>query len=1060
MKQPLLKRFKYFLILHLLFLAATGAQAQGLAIKGRVTAENGEGLPGVTVLVKGTSNGTATDASGNYALNVANGTGTLVISFIGYTTQEVAINNRTTINVTLAPDAKALEEVVVVGYGTQKKETVTGSVAAVKGEDLQRSPSLNLTNSIAGRMPGVVAVNRSGEPGYDGSAIRIRGSNTLGNTGALVVIDGVPARQGGIERLNPADIENISVLKDASAAIYGSRAANGVILVTTKRGKAGKPELSYSFNQGFAQPTVIPKLANARQYAEMRNDLEIYTRVPVGQWKAATDAFRTQGSYTLPDGSVVNAAFKPDAFDKFGDPAYAWTHMDTDWYKATLKNWSPQSQHNLQLTGGSEKFKFLTSLGYQNQDAFYHNSATGYKQYDMRINLDAEITPYVKTTVGVLGRQENRFFPTVGAGAIFRMQMRGLPTMPARWPDGRPGPDIENGENPVVITTNETGYDRDNRGFLQTNGSVDITNPWISGLKLTLNAAVDKRIRNTKRWQIPWTLYSWDQKTFEADGVTPKLSGGRRGPADPNLNLGNEDRLDILLGSLLSYERKFGDHAVGALAGYQRETQRGDNFNAFRRYFISTAVDQINVGGNLERNNGGGAFERARLSYFGRFNYNFKEKYIAELLWRYDASDIFPVDTRYGFFPGIMAGWQISEENFFKNNVTFINYLKLRGSWGQMGNDDLGNEGNYNYLSTNAFGSYIIGGQEAPTLTENKVPNPNITWEVANNANIGLEGQLLQGKINFELDAFYNKRTSILITANASMPHTTGISGSLLPRQNIGEVANRGVEFLVGYNNQVGDLRFNVSANGGWAYNKILFWDEAPGAPDYQRSTGAPMNTTLRYIYDGVFVDQADIDAFMAKVDYTAINRNPRPGDIKYKDYNGDGKINPDDRTRDHRSDIPTFQGGLNAGVNFKNFDLNVLFQGSAGAVMNLGTGEMGSIGNYLEEFYANRWTVDNPSSVHPRITDRGNQYYSGATSNTYWMRSTDYIRLKNLELGYTLPEAISKRVGIGSLRVYANGLNLLTWSKMKIYDPENVNSNGQYYPQSRVLNTGVTVRF
>jgi TonB-dependent starch-binding outer membrane protein SusC len=1058
MNKSVLRSMKYLLLLHFLVLSLTDALAQGATIRGRVTSETGDGLPGVTVVLKGTTVGTSTDIEGNYTLNVPNTTGTLVISFIGYSTQELPINGRTTINVPMAVDTKSLKEVVVVGYGTQTKETVTGSVTAVKGEELQRSPAINLTNSIAGRMPGVVAVNRSGEPGYDGSQIRIRGSNTLGNTGALIVIDGVPARQGGIERLNPADIENISVLKDASAAIYGSRAANGVILVTTKRGKAGKPELTYSFNQGFAPPTVIPKLTNARQYAEMRNDLEIYQRVPVNQWQAATDAFRQTGSYTLPNGSVVNAQVKPDDFAKFGDPAHAWTHPDTDWYKATLKTWSPQSQHNLQLTGGSDKFRFLTSLGYVNQDAFYQNSATGYKQYDMRINLDAEISPYIKTSVGVLGRQENRFFPTVGAGAIFRMQMRGLPTMPARWPDGRPGPDIENGENPVVITTNETGYDRDNRGFLQTNGTVDITNPWVQGLKLSLTAAVDKRIRNTKRWQIPWTLYSWDQKTFEADGVTPKLTAGRRGPADPNMNLGNEDRLDMLLGSVLTYERSFGDHALTFLAGTNRETSSGQNFSAFRRYFISTAVDQINVGGNLERNNNGGAFERARLNYFGRVAYNFKEKYMVEALWRYDASDIFPKETRYGFFPGVMAGWQISEEDFFKNNVTFVNYLKLRGSWGQMGNDDLGAEGNYNYLSTTNFNTYIIGGQEASTLTENKVPNRAITWEVANNANIGLEGQLAQGKINFEFDAFYNKRTNILITANASMPQSTGISANLLPRQNIGEVANRGFEFLVGYNNQVGELRYNVSVNGGWAFNKILFWDEAPGAPEWQRSTGSPMYTGLRYEYDGVFVDQADIDATTALVDYTAVNRNLRPGDMKYRDFDGDGKITPDDRTRDPRNDIPTFQGGLNAGLYYKNFDLNVLLQGSAGAIMNLGTGEMGSIGNYLEEFYVNRWSVDNPSSVHPRIADRGNQYYSGG--NTYWMRSTDYIRLKNLELGYTLPAILGQKTGIGSLRVYVNGLNLATLSSMKIYDPENVNANGQYYPQSRIINTGVTVRF
>ncbi|WP_237586642.1 SusC/RagA family TonB-linked outer membrane protein [Pontibacter russatus] len=1032
------------------------AFAQGVTVQGKVTDESGTPLPGVTVLLKGTSVAAPTGGDGTYTINVPDGNGTLVFSFIGFAPQEVAIDNRSTVDVQLGADAEALEEVVVVGYGTQKKETVTGSVAAVKGAELEKSPAVNLTNSIAGRMPGVVAVNRSGEPGYDGSSIRIRGSNTLGNNGALVVIDGIPARAGGIERLNPADIESISVLKDASAAIYGSRAANGVILVTTKRGTVGKPELSYSFNQGFAQPTVIPDLTDAVQFAEMRNDLEIYNRVPSSLWEEAKEAFRQSGSYTLPDGSVVNAHYGPDDFQKFRDGSNPWTHPNTDWYDATLKEWSPQSQHNLQLTGGSENIKFLTSLGYVNQDAFYKNSATGYKQYDLRVNLDANVSKYIKTSIGMLGRQENRFFPTVGAGAIFRMQMRGIPTAPARWPDGRPGPDIENGENPVVITTNETGYDRDTRSYLQTNGSVEITNPWVEGLKLTATAAVDKMTRRTKRWQIPWFLYDWDKQTYEADGVTPLLTAGRRGPADPNLNMSDEEELKILLGAVLSFERTFGDHGVTVLAGTNRETIEGDWFSAYRRYFISPAIDQLNVGGDLEKSNNGDAVERARLSHFGRFAYNYKEKYMAEFLWRYDASDIFPADTRYGFFPGVLAAWRISEENFFKDNISFINNLKLRGSWGQMGNDDIGEL--YSYLSLNQFNSYIIGGQEVKTLRETRVPNPFITWEVANNANIGLDGQMLQGKINFEFEVFYNKRTSILWQQSGTVPQTTGMT---LPRQNIGEVANRGWDALVGYNNQFGDVSLSVSANGGYAKNEILYWAEAPGAPDHQRSTGMPMGTSLRYEYDGVFADQADIDA--NPIDYSAIVGTLRPGDMKYKDVSGpngvpDGKITPDDRTRDPRNDIPTFQGGLNANVGYKNFDFSVLFQGSAGAVTTIGTGEMGSIGNFLEDIYVNRWTVDNHSSEHPRISDRGNQYYSGG--NTYWMRSTNYIRLKNIELGYTLPVSIGEKIGLSALRVYVNALNLATWDKLKVYDPENVNANGQYYPQSRVINTGVTVTF
>lgn len=330
---------------------------------------------------------------------------------------------------------KSLAEVIVVGYGEQKKETITGSVATVKGSELAKSPAVNLSNSIAGRMPGVVAVNRSGEPGYDGSAIRIRGSNTLGNNDALIVIDGIPARAGGIDRLNPNDIESISVLKDASAAIYGSRAANGVILMTTKRGKSGIPELTLQVNQGWAQPTVIPDLADAAQYAGMLNDLDIYA-LPVSEWAAANQAYKQNGQYLRPNGKVRRAPYRPEEIELYRNGSDPWLYPNTNWYEETLKTWSPQTRMNAQLVGGNDNVRYMTSIGYQDQDGYYKQSATGFKQYDIRLNLDANVNKYIKVGVGILAREEQRFFPTRGAGAIFRMQMRGKPNQPAFWPNG------------------------------------------------------------------------------------------------------------------------------------------------------------------------------------------------------------------------------------------------------------------------------------------------------------------------------------------------------------------------------------------------------------------------------------------------------------------------------------------------------------------------------------------------------------------------------------------------------------------------------------------------
>lgn len=1023
-------------------------------VRGVVRDQTGEPLSGVSVFEKGTDNGTATNSEGAFEITLKSNSSVLTFSIIGYNTLEHKPNLQGINDVTLLKSDHDLEEVVVVGYGVQKRENVTGSVVAVKGEELQKSPALNLSNAIAGRVPGVVATNGSAEPGYDGSAIRIRGSNTLGDSGPLIVIDGIPARQGGFERLNPADIENISVLKDASAAIYGARAANGVILVTTKRGKTGKPKFSYNYNQGFSQPTVIPKVTDQLEYATLRNEIEIY-KLPVGEWQNALEAFSTTGVYTRPNSTNVTAPFTPEMRNVMASGSDPWRYPNTDWYGETLKNWSPQQRHTMQIDGGTEDMQYLLSLGYQDQDGYYKKSAAGYEQYDFRINLDAKINPYVKTQFGVMGRQEGRRFPTKSAATIFRMLMRGNPNMPAFWPNGLPGPDIENGENPVVITTNETGYSRDKRYYLQTNGQVDITNPWVEGLKLSVNASVDKFIQKNKTWETPWVLYSW-QGAYEDDGTTPLLIPGQRGPADPRLNQSDADQLNILLGGILSYDKSINDHNISLLAGVNRETIRNDYFSAYRRFFISQSIDYLFAGGDAEKDNDGGAWERARLNYFGRVAYNYKNKYIAEFLWRYDGSYMFPENSRFGFFPGVMLGYMVSEEQFWKDNVPFINYFKIRGSYGQMGNDNIYYDDQlqeYQYFPTYSFGTYVIGGALEKSLFESRVPNNFITWEVANNYNLGIDFQFLDGKINAEFDVFRNSRESILWRRNASIPQSTGMT---LPAENIGKVDNSGWEFNVGYNDKAGDVGYSISVNGGYAKNKIIFWDEAPGAPAWQQSTGRAINAGLYYLYDGVFKDQASIDA--ETVDYSDIISTLRPGDMRYVDYDGDGKITPDDRVRRDRNTVPTFQGGINLAVNYKGFDLTVLFQGALGGEMRVATDESGAIGNYLHDFYENRWTIDNPSDVHPRITDRSDQYYS--YDNTYWLRSTDYLRLKNLELGYNLPGELLEKWKMSNVRVYLSGLNLLTWSKIKVYDPESTNALGQYYPQARLVNAGVMIAF
>ncbi len=759
--------------------------AAAIGVSGKVTDEKGEPLANVSVMVKGTTTGVTTDASGAFTLNAPDANSVLVISYVGYQPQEIAVKNNTNLTITLVSASGQLDDVVVVGYGTQKRLTITGSVAAVKGAELEKSPTVNLSNSLAGRLPGITAVQSSGEPGYDGSSLRIRGINSFGNSSALVVIDGVPNRGGGLERLNPADIESVSILKDAAAAIYGSRAGNGVILITTKHGKTGKPQLSYDFNYGWSQPTRTPKMADAAEYAIIRNELMIYDAVPSGEWDAAFKAFNTAGTYKTSGGKTVNAVFTLDEIEKFRNGSEPLKYPNTDWYKEVLKTWSPQVKHNLQLNGGNENIKYVGSLGYTDQDGYYKNSATGYKQYDMRITVDARINKYINTSFGVNAREEFRRFPaTVGAGDIFRMTMRGKPTEIAIWPNGLPGPDIENGQNPALITTNQTGYNHDKRDYFQTNGKVEILIPGVEGLKISGTASVDKYNRNIKAWQTPWTLYYWDEKSFEADGTTPVLKGSVRSTfSDPQLRQRSSQELAINLTGMINYDRNFGDHALTFMAGTTKEKVTADGFDAYRRYFISPAIDQLFAGGSLAQNisNGDYLYQRARLSYFGRVGYNFKEKYIGELLWRYDGSYMFPTDKRFGFFPGVSAGWRISEESFFKNNVQFLDNLKLRASWGQMGAEPFINGGymEYAFLSTMGFGQYVINDQVAKTLYETRVPNNFFTWEVANNSNIGLDGSLLNNKLSFELDYFYNKRSNILMNLTGTTPQSSGITDIL-----------------------------------------------------------------------------------------------------------------------------------------------------------------------------------------------------------------------------------------------------------------------------------------
>ncbi|MGN6601276.1 MAG: SusC/RagA family TonB-linked outer membrane protein [Ginsengibacter sp.] len=1027
-KLPLCKFSTKVFLVFLIGFTSIGAHAQSkVHVTGVVKDENNLPAPKASVVVKGSNIGTTTSDDGTFALDVPGKNSVLSISFLGYQPQEVPVGNRTHLTIGLVPSKNELNEVVVVGYGTTRKATLTGAISSVKGTDVIKSPATNVSNDLVGRLPGLVALQPSGEPGYDGSTLRIRGLNTLNNNNVLVIVDGIAGRS--LDRIDPYSIESITILKDASAAIYGAQAANGVILITTKRGKLGKPSVTFNLNAGYNQPTKIPKMADAATYATMLNEIATY------------------GGAQLP--------YSQDDIKKFADGSDPWGHPNTDWFGAVLKKRSAQDQYNMTVSGGTEAMRYFVSLGSRTQEGNYYHSGTKYNQYDLRSNIDGKINKNLSFALDVAGSMQDRNFPTRSAGDIFRMLMRGKPTLPAYWPDGTPGPDIEYGNNPAVISTDATGYDRDKFYTLNTNLKLKFDIPWVQGLSLTGNAAIDKGFDFHKLWQTPWYLYTWDGSTMDANGK-PLLKKGKRGFDAPQMTESAADNITTTLNGLLNYDRTFGDHGVKFLAGIEEIKGNGDNFSASRYHYVSPAIDQLFAGASLDKDNNGSGYINRRLSYFGRVNYSFREKYLAEFVWRYDGSYIFPSSGKqFGFFPGVSAGWVVSKENFFKGVGNAVNYLKIRASWGQTGNDRIPE---WQYIASYTYGNFLRqpyypfvtgNGVENQTLYETRVPNPNITWEVANQADIGFDADLFNNKLSVTADYFNYKRSNILLPPNASIPLSAGFTP---PYENIGRVGNRGFDFNVSYSDKIGKLTYTIGVNGGYAKNRIIFWDETPGAPDYQKSTGHPMNTSLYYIAEGVFPDSA------------SINKLPhwpgaRPGDIIFEDVNGDGKIDANDRKRIDKNNVPTFTGGVSLDLRYGQFDMSILLQGATGAVNYIST-ESGEIGDFLQSFADGRWTVDNPSTTKPRTFNRGNEYWVNQ-GNTYWLHKTDYLRLKTLQVGYSLSPRMTEKLGIQAFRIFASGYNLLTYSPdYKDFDPEASAGSGQSYPLQRVISGGLSVTF
>ncbi len=1025
------KKFRHLTILFLVFMLSAPAALQAndntkslnsfspangeqqKTISGKVVDEQGMPLPGVSVVVKGTTVGMVTDIDGNYSMEVPQDAETLVFSFVGMKKQEIVIGNQSTINVTMEAESIGLDEVIAVGYASQKKANIVGSVTSVSGEKIASIPAADVTNAISGRMPGSVVIQDSGEPGQNDATILVRGRTTLGNrndnpeiTAPLVVVDGIPGRS--MAEIDPVDIESISVLKDASAAIYGSRAANGVILVTTKRGTSGKPQMSYQFYEGFLTPTILPKVTNAGDYATMLSEYQDYEKKP----------------RTYSDEDIA-------LFYSGRDP---WEHPNSDWVGDLISKWTTTSKHNFSINGGSNGMFYYVSLGYKNEEAIYKQESTNYKQYNLRAKLEFPITDWLKTNIDYAGFIEKKLYPTKSAGAIYGQSTRLVPTQWSFWPNGKPGPDIEYGDNPVVTSTLEGGSDDQTSYVNQTTFRATITPPFVEGLSFDGTFTYDVTNEYWKRFRKPWTLYfpQWDTATRDSEGFITdmKLTPTPRGYSSPELEEDYYRNIRKLGNLSFTYARDFGSHSVTLFGAYEQLTQDNNDFGAFRKYYISDVVQTLDAGADKDKTNWGTMYIYARKSWIGRLNYSYKGKYLLEGIFRRDGSLKFPPDSRWGNFPGLMLGWRASEENFWKNNLAFINYFKLRASYGKMGMDP-GDP--FQFMNKYILATGLTLGTDKVVETvvqQSGVANQNITWEKQTTYNIGFDSQLLNNMFSLSTEFFYSKRSDILAPRDASVPQFTGLA---LPDENIAEVDNRGFEIEAGYNgNFSNDLTLNISGNISYNHNKVVFMDEPERAVPWQQRTGHPYGATLLYNAIGIFSDEASLS-------YPHWD-GAKPGDVIFEDVNNDGQITSDDRILLDKTDAPEIFYGVSLDLTYKNWDLTVLVQGQGTYYrMNIADGRRGEAGNYFQWSFDDRWTPDNPNATVARAYNRDDLYWAFDRNNsTYHWDNMAYARLKNLVLTYTIPNSIFGNSGIDRASIYFSGNNLaLLYAAQKNFDPE-----------------------
>lgn len=985
----------------------SNATQQSHSISGKVTDSGGQPLPGVSVVVKGTSAGVITDANGNYKLANVPSNAIMKFSFVGMKTKEINVGGKSTINIMLEEEAVGIEEVVAVGYGVQKKVNLTGAVANVSSKELAQRPVSNLGQLLEGKLSGVTIYQTSAEPGSEGININIRGMNSYGTSNApIVLVDGI---EGDLASLNPENIESVSVLKDASSsAIYGSRAANGVILVTTKRGKAGTFNLTYHSNFAIHRLINMPSFVNDPvEYMQMFN-------------VAATN-------------SSFAATYPKDVIEKYSNGEI----KGFNWDKAVYKQPMVQT-HNITATGGTEKIRYNLGLGYLDQDGTI--IGFNYKKYNVSLNFDSDINKYISFGGNIKMMQGNRKGTYNGSTDMLVAIYTSAPDYPAKLPDGKYvyhcySWEINANKNPVALAENGGAW-TDNRNVLS---QAYLKVKPLKGLVWETNGAVNFYHTYSKTRGPVVPIYFYPSGQYASDY-----------PATDYLNVSQNFSDQYTLSSTLNYTKSIKeDHHLNVLAGYSQENFRYDVLGGYRTVFPNNIMNELNAGGTQAQTTSGTATEWALRSYFTRVNYNYKEKYIIEFNLRRDGSSRFYKDDRYSIFPSLSAAWRISEENFAKN-IAWFPSLKLRGSYGELGNQLIGN---YPYQSMLSLGNdYSFNNSTtSPGAVQTKLANQNISWETTTVKDYGCDMNVKNGLFTLTFD-YFDKTTSDILRTSQIM----GYVGLTAPTVNSGQMQNKGYDFTVGHQHKIGEVGYGVNINFSHYKNMTSKFGPQQISDVTIIKEGIPLSSWYLYQFDGIFQSAEDI-ASSPKHFYT-----PTPGDIKLKDTNGDGVVNSNDRVV-MKGRYPDFTYGVHFNIEWKNLSFSAFVQGVQGIkVFKTNWGAMPFYqGARPTVEWKNAWTPENHSNALPKLYLA--QYYSNNSYySSYFLQDASYARLKNVQIGYSFPKSILGRIGIEGARVYLSGDNLLTITKYKDGDPENSpnNTNLISYPQEAIYSFGVELKF